>query len=102
MCVSKTSDYIQIKMKMPNPRQEPLLSTKNPKQDLKDLDVLWTFRIEIESQNYKLGVLKTSDHIQVKIKMQNSSQEHTESSKTPNQDLKDLDVLCIFMIKIES
>ena len=49
-----------------------------------------------------MGVLKTSDHIQIKIKMPNASQEPTASSKAQNQDLKDIDVLCTFKINIES
>ena len=49
-----------------------------------------------------MGVLKTSDYIQIKIKMQNPSQEPPVSSKAPNEDLKDMYVLCIFKIKIES
>ena len=53
--VSKTSDYIQIKIKMPNPSQEPPASSKAPNEDLKDIDVLCTFKIEIESQNSEYG-----------------------------------------------
>ena len=34
--------------------------------------------------------------------MSNASQELPASSKAPNQDLKDMDVLCTFKIKIES
>ena len=49
-----------------------------------------------------IGVSKTSDHIQIKIKIQNLSQEPSASSKTPNEDLKDVDALCTFKIKIES
>ena len=49
-----------------------------------------------------MGVSKTSDHIQIKIKMPNPSQEPPASSKAPNDDLKDMDVLCTFKIKIES
>ena len=45
---------------------------------------------------------KTSDHIQINIKVQNPSQEHPVSSKAPNQDLKDMDVLCTFKLKIKS
>ena len=33
--VSKISDHIEIKIKMPNPSQEPLPSFKAPNQDLK-------------------------------------------------------------------
>ena len=51
MGISKTSDHIQIKIKMPNPSQEPPASSKAPKEDLKDMDVLCTFKIKIESQN---------------------------------------------------
>ena len=45
--------------------------------------------------------LEISNHIQAKIKMPNSSQESSASSKSKNQDLKDMDVLCNFKIKIE-
>ena len=51
MGVAKTSDHIQIKIKMPNPSQEPPASSKDPNEDLKDMDVLCTFKIKIESQN---------------------------------------------------
>ena len=47
-------------------------------------------------------VLKTSDHIPIKIKMLNHSQESPAFSKAPNEDLKDMDVLCNFKIKKES
>ena len=49
-----------------------------------------------------IGVSKTSDHIQIKIKTQKPSQEHPGFSRAPNEDLIDLDVLCTFKIKIES
>ena len=49
-----------------------------------------------------MGLQKTSDHIQTDIKMQNPSQENPASSKAPNKDLKDIDVLCTFKIKIEN
>jgi len=58
MAVSKTCDYIQIKIKMQNPSQEPPVSSKAPNQDLKDMDVLCTFKIEIESQNLNHGYIK--------------------------------------------
>ena len=44
----------------------------------------------------------TSDHNIIKIKMANPSQEPPASSKAPNEDFKDMDVLCTFKIKIES
>ena len=49
-----------------------------------------------------MGVSKTSDHIQIKIKMLNPTQKLPVSSTAPNEDSKDMDVLCIFKIKIES
>ena len=51
MGVSKTRDHIKIKIKMPNPIQEPPASFKAPNEDLKDMDVLCTFKIKIETQN---------------------------------------------------
>ena len=48
MCVPKTSDHIQINIGMPNPIQEPPASSKAPNEDLKDMDVLCTFKIKIE------------------------------------------------------
>ena len=41
------------------------------------------------------------DHIQIKIKIQITSQEPPASSTTPNEDLKDMDVLCTIRIKME-
>ena len=49
-----------------------------------------------------MGGSNTSDHIQIKINMQNPSEEPSASSKAQNEDLKDIDVLCTFKIKIES
>ena len=58
--VSKTSDHIRIKIKMPHLRQEPAVSSKAPNEDLKDTDVLCTFKIKIGSQNLDHGYIK--DH----------------------------------------
>ena len=87
---------------MPNSSQELPAFSKSPNKDLKDMDVLCTLKIKIESQNLDQGVSQTSDHIQIKIKMPSSSQEPPVSSKAPNEDFKDMDVLCTFKIKIES
>merc|ERR1712239_58873 len=89
--ISMTSDHIQIKIKMPNLSQEPPASSNAPNEDLKDIDVLCTFKIKIESQNSDLAVSKTSEHILIKIKMPNPSQEPQASSKFPNEELKDID-----------
>ena len=48
-----------------------------------------------------MGISKTTDYIQIKIKMANPSQDPPASSKAPNQDSKDMDVICAFKIKIE-
>ena len=45
-----------------------------------------------------MGVLNPSDHIQIKIKMPDPSQEPPVSSKAPDQEFKDMDVLCTFKI----
>ena len=102
MAVQKTIDHIQIKVQMPNPSQEPPASSKAPNQDLNDINVLCTFNIKIGSQNWIIDISKTIDHIKIKIKMLNPSQEHPDPTKEKRQDLKDMDVLCTFKIKIES
>ena len=56
--VSKTSDHIKIKVKMPDPSQEPPAPIKAHNKDLKDMDVLCTFKIKEESQNLEYGCTK--------------------------------------------
>ena len=46
------------KIKMPNPSQEPLASSKAPNKDLKDMDVICTFKIQMESQIQNMVVSK--------------------------------------------
>ena len=58
MGVPKTSDHINIKIKMTNPSQEPATSSKAQKEDLRDMDVLCTFKIKIETQNSAYGCIK--------------------------------------------
>ena len=101
MGISKTNDHIQIKIKMPNPSQEPPASSKAPNQYFKDMGVLCTFKINIGSQNFQHGSNRNSDYIQIKIKIPNPSQEPPASSKAPNEDLKEMYVLFTFQIKIE-
>ena len=57
--------------------------------------------IKIRNSNLNMSVSKTSDHIQIKIKMPNSCQARPASSKAQNQDLEDMDVLCLLKIKID-
>ena len=49
-----------------------------------------------------MGVSKTSDQFQIKIKILNSSQEPSASSKAQKEELKNMDVLCTLKFKIES
>ena len=41
-----------------------------------------------------MGVSKTNDHIQIKIKMTDPSEDPPVSLKSPNQDFKEMDILC--------
>ena len=91
---TKTSDHIQINIRMQNSSQEPSASFKAPNDDLKDMDDLCAFKIKIESHNFDNGCTKPNDYIQFKIKMPNSSQEPPAPSKDPTEDLKDINVLC--------
>ena len=47
-----------------------------------------------------MGVSKTSDNIQIKNMMPNPSKETPMSSHDTNMDLKDMDIICNFKIKI--
>ena len=84
---------------MQNPIQEPPASSKTQNQDLKDMYVLCTFKIQIESQNSEHWCIKDQHHILIMIKMLNSCQEAPASSKATNQDFKDMYVGCTFKIK---
>ena len=88
-----------MKIKMPKPSQEPSMSSTTLNEDFKDMDVLLTFKVKIVKIQI-MGISKTSNPIQIKIKMPNPSQEPPASSKAPNQDLNDMDVLCTFIFKI--
>ena len=91
MGVSRTGDYIKIKIKIENSSQEPAASSKALGQELEDMDVLCTFKIKLENQNLEHGCIKDR---QFNFKMPNSNQEPPASSKAPNQDLNDMDALC--------
>ena len=58
MGLPKTSDYIQVMIQMSIPSQEPPASSKAPNQDLKDMDVLCSIKIEIESLNLEDECIK--------------------------------------------
>ena len=97
MGVPKTSEHIKIYIKLQNPSQEPPVSCKAPNQDLKDINVLCTIKINIERKNLGHGCIKD----QINIKIHNPSQVPPASSEAPYQDLNDMAVLCTFKIKIE-
>ena len=84
---------------MPNPSQESPASFNAPKADLNDMNVLCTFKIKIEPKFGK-WIHQQPGSYKIKIKMTNPSQEPPVSSKAQNEDLKDMDVLCTFKIKI--
>ena len=94
MGISKTRDHIEIKIKMTASSQEHPVSSKAPNEDLNEKGVLCTFKIKIESQNFK-GVSKSNEHIQIKIKMPYPSQEPPAYSKPLDKDLKDMDVFTL-------
>ena len=58
MGVSKTNYYIQIMIKMPNPSQEPLASSKGPTVDLED-KIFLHLQIKVYSENSENGCIKT-------------------------------------------
>ena len=58
MGLSKTNNHFYIKIQMPNPSQEPLASSRAPNRGLKDMDVLCTFKMRIQSENKKKMCIK--------------------------------------------
>ena len=84
---------------MQNPSQDPFASPRAHNQDLKDMDDLFVLEIKIERQNLDKGY--TNDHWPHLNQDQDASQKPPISSKAPNEDLKDMDVLCTFKIKID-
>ena len=87
---------------MLNPSHEPPASFKAPNEDLKDMDVFSPLKSSDSAKMKNMGVLKTNDHIQIKIKMTNPNQGPPVCFKGPNLDLRDMDVLCTFKSMIGS
>ena len=54
----KNSEDIQNKIKMPNPSQDPPAASEATNQDFKDMVVLCSFKIKIESQNLDHGYVE--------------------------------------------
>ena len=55
---TKDQDHIKIYLGIQNPCQVPPASCKAQNQDLKDMDVLCTFKIKTESQDFDHGCTK--------------------------------------------
>ena len=93
MDLTETSDHIQIKIKIPNPRKKPPSSAKAPNQDIKEMLVLYIFKIKVESQNLKQGLPKTTTIYKSISRCQTPIRNLQGPLKTeaPNQDLKDID-----------
>ena len=102
MAVSKTCDDILFKIKTPNPSQESPASSKAQNQDLKEMDVLCTFKIKKESLNL--------DHECIKDQWPYQNQNHyaifqsgtSSLLKIPEWGHQDMVVLCTFKMKKES
>ena len=93
MGVSKTSEPIQIKMKMPKPTQEHSTSSKTPIDALQDIDVHCTFKIKKENQHLDHACIKDQWTYPNQIQMPNPSQEPQISSEIQIPDLKDMDII---------
>ena len=55
---SKTNNHNHIKIQKSNTSQEPPASLKHPNQDLEDMAVLFTLKINIWSQNSQHGCIE--------------------------------------------
>ena len=60
MDVLKNSDHIEVNIKMSKPSQELPTSCKIPNFDLKDTDILFTYKINLERKIHNIGVIETS------------------------------------------
>ena len=101
MDVPKTIDHIKIMIKMPNSSQEPPPSSKAQMMAQRTHMFFAPSKSRYSAKIRIMGISKTSDHIKIKIKMQNPSQELLASSKAPNQDLNEMEVLFPFKTKID-
>ena len=73
MGISKTYDLNKLRIKISNPSQESPAFSKDPNEDLKDINLLCTFKSRQRAKIQIMAVSKTSDHIQIKIIMPNPS-----------------------------
>ena len=87
---------------MQNPSQEPAVSSKAQYQDLKNIDYLCTLKINIESQNSEYGCNKDQWPYKNQFQDEKPQSGTLRILQSPILDLKDMDVLCAFKIKVES
>ena len=73
--ISNTSDYIQIKIKIPNPNQEHPASSKSPNEYLKDMEVLCTIKIKRREPKFETWVYQRTMTISIIINMPNPGQD---------------------------
>ena len=87
---------------MPNLSQKPAASSKAQNDNLKDMDILCTFKIKVERQNSDYGCIK--DQWSYPNQDQDAKPQSGTSSilQSPKWELKDMDVLWTFKIQIES
>ena len=64
------------------------------------MDVICTLEIKIESQHLEFGYIKDKLPYQNQDQDAKPSKKPTALTKAPNQDFKDVNVLCIFKTKI--
>ena len=98
----KTIDHIKINIRMQNPGQEPPESSNAPNQDFKDMNVLCTFKIKMESQNLGQGFIKDQSPSQSRSWCQSPVRSLQHPQKPQMRTYKDMDAFCIFKIEIES
>ena len=75
---SKTSDHLRIKTKIQTSKRNLQHPPQPKKKDLMDMDVLCSFKINVDSQHFEQGLIKTNNHIKI----------NKNKSPTPAMDLK--------------
>ena len=100
--VTRTKKLTKLKVKIPNSNQEPPASPKAQIQVNKDMRVLCTFKLNIETQNWEQRFLGPNYTYQIPSQEPISNQEPPASSTSPIQGNKDMRHLCIFKLNIEN
>ena len=69
------------------------MSPEAQNQDFKEMMHFAASKSRLRAKIWNIGISKITDHFQIMIKIPNPSQEPPASSKAPNEDLKDMDIL---------